>query len=648
MNSTPDDELISAYLDDELNEAERARVEAMLVEQPEARQLMEDLRALRGGFEGLPVHRLDDSFVDRVMRGAERELLAGVVPDADVDVEHVEGEPIELHLKSTQRHASEPELREELRLEPARHGWRRFRRPLAWAGAALAAGLLLMIFDRTPPARGPQVAQAPLDDAPAEAEWRRKEARDSGRDEALAKAPQREAQTAKAADGRQTADRIASPAAADPQGGLGGRPPGQKPFAASGTRMAGKAAAAPAEYGGLAAGAPAADADANQAAMPRALGERFRKLDRLNAYQDYVGYDLKRIEDGKLVAETLDDKTLIVWCDVDKDVADRPEFRQLLASNRIAWESSSEEIEQRQAAANNKVVAEKLAKKEAADAAKPAAAKAAASLGLEQKQAAGGEKAAEADSGGDEAAQQRGSERKPNYDALERTQIVAETVNAADADYVLVKATADQLKGVLAEFDRHPELFLSVNVEPSPAAPEQRAYAAYNRGRQVDEQGEQTAQPLEEAKKAPVKSAVGEPQADTNANGPRPAAAVFGRAQRVVILPQLAQSPDLEGAAPEPEAPQSQPLSSSLRRADKAKRKIAVRGGKEAMEFRFQRSEQPSRPKANGAAETEESEDKPATAVATEQVRPDYQQALFIFRHVQSTADSSPASKADR
>ena len=43
MNSTPDDELISAYLDDELNEAERARVEAMLVEQPETRQLLEDL-----------------------------------------------------------------------------------------------------------------------------------------------------------------------------------------------------------------------------------------------------------------------------------------------------------------------------------------------------------------------------------------------------------------------------------------------------------------------------------------------------------------------------------------------------------------------------------------------------------------------------
>ncbi len=148
----------------------------MLVEQPETRQLLEDLRALRGGFEGLPVHRLDDSFVDRVMRGAERELLAGVVPDAgpDSDVEHVEGEPIELRLKSTQRRASEPELREELRLEPDRHGWRRFRRPLAWAGAALAAGLLLMIFDRTPPARRPQVAQAPRDGAPADAAWRRK------------------------------------------------------------------------------------------------------------------------------------------------------------------------------------------------------------------------------------------------------------------------------------------------------------------------------------------------------------------------------------------------------------------------------------------------------------------------------------------
>ncbi len=473
------------------------------------------------------------------------------------------------------------------------------------------------------------------------------EERDSGRDEALAEAPLRKAQTAELADERRNAARFASPPAADPQGALGGRPPGQKPFSASGPRMAGKAAsaksAAPAGRGGIAAGAPVADDEAKQAAMPRALGERFRKLDQLNAYQDYVGYDLKRIEDGKLVAETLDDKTLIVWCDVDKDVADRPEFRQLLASNRIAWESSSEEIEQRQAAANNKDVAKKLTKKGVTDASKPAA-----SLGLEQKQAAAGEKAAEADFGGAAVAQRRGSERKRTYDALERTQIVAETVNAADADYVLVKATADQLKGVLAEFDRHPELFLSVNVEPSPAAPEQRAYAAYNRDRLADEQSEQTPQPSEEAEKAPAKSAVDEKQTGTNAAGRRPGAAVFGRAQRVVILPQLAQSPDLDDAAPEPAAPQSQSLDSSLRRADKAKRTTAVKGGQETMERNFRKSEQPSEPKANRPAKTAGSEDKPATAAANEQAGPDYQQALFIFRHVQPAADASPASKVDK
>ena len=37
----PDDELISAYLDDELSTEERAYVERLLVERPEARRLLD-------------------------------------------------------------------------------------------------------------------------------------------------------------------------------------------------------------------------------------------------------------------------------------------------------------------------------------------------------------------------------------------------------------------------------------------------------------------------------------------------------------------------------------------------------------------------------------------------------------------------------
>lgn len=79
------DELISAYLDGELSDAERACVEGQLEESTEHRQLLGELRDLRDTLNTLPVYQLDDGFADRVVRRAERETLLGSVVD-DVSV----------------------------------------------------------------------------------------------------------------------------------------------------------------------------------------------------------------------------------------------------------------------------------------------------------------------------------------------------------------------------------------------------------------------------------------------------------------------------------------------------------------------------------------------------------------------------------
>jgi hypothetical protein len=76
MNENLPDELISAYLDDELSAEERARVETMLAESAELRQSLEELRALRANLKSLPRHRLDPLFAERVLREAERQMLA--------------------------------------------------------------------------------------------------------------------------------------------------------------------------------------------------------------------------------------------------------------------------------------------------------------------------------------------------------------------------------------------------------------------------------------------------------------------------------------------------------------------------------------------------------------------------------------------
>ena len=75
MNDVPDTELFSAYLDGELTADEQVRVEQILATSPEARQLVEELRALGSTLQGLPQKKLDEDLSARVLQVAERRML---------------------------------------------------------------------------------------------------------------------------------------------------------------------------------------------------------------------------------------------------------------------------------------------------------------------------------------------------------------------------------------------------------------------------------------------------------------------------------------------------------------------------------------------------------------------------------------------
>jgi anti-sigma factor RsiW len=113
-------ELISAFLDDELSPAERAQVEHHLAASPADRQLLLELKTLRGEVAGLPAPRLRPDFADRVVQAviAEAEKnngARGVVSRAP---------PVE-----------------------ERHYWRRWKFEAAAASAvALAACVLLAML----------------------------------------------------------------------------------------------------------------------------------------------------------------------------------------------------------------------------------------------------------------------------------------------------------------------------------------------------------------------------------------------------------------------------------------------------------------------------------------------------------------------
>ena len=75
MNPTlqpQDDELLSAYLDGELGDDDRAHVDHLLKTEPEYRKVYEELKSLRDSLQALPMYTLGERFHEHVLRAIEQ------------------------------------------------------------------------------------------------------------------------------------------------------------------------------------------------------------------------------------------------------------------------------------------------------------------------------------------------------------------------------------------------------------------------------------------------------------------------------------------------------------------------------------------------------------------------------------------------
>jgi anti-sigma factor RsiW len=111
------DELLSALLDGELSDTERAKVERHLAENPTDRQLYQDLKSLRGELASLPQATVSSDFADRVVRAALAEA--------------------EKHNEARGMVSRAPPVE--------RHFWRRWKYGVAAASAAALAACLLLV-----------------------------------------------------------------------------------------------------------------------------------------------------------------------------------------------------------------------------------------------------------------------------------------------------------------------------------------------------------------------------------------------------------------------------------------------------------------------------------------------------------------------
>ncbi len=159
MDNADNDLLLSAYLDGELTAEEREHVERLLASNAEARQLVDELRALRASLQELPQHTLELEFAQRVLVRAEREMAASQA-DAPIDASPAAAELI----GGDQSPAKiQPVGNVTRTLQPAASQMRRIlsnRRGLGWSCAAIAVALVVMVTSRHPAEPNKPAAQA--------------------------------------------------------------------------------------------------------------------------------------------------------------------------------------------------------------------------------------------------------------------------------------------------------------------------------------------------------------------------------------------------------------------------------------------------------------------------------------------------------
>jgi anti-sigma-K factor RskA len=118
LNHELNDELLSAYLDGELTESERAEVEARLATDPDAQQLLHQLRSVSQAVQALPQEPVARDLREQILRRVEKTQPARAAADATI----LPGDGLP-----------------KLTAFQTRRGW-------IWASLAVAAALMIMVL----------------------------------------------------------------------------------------------------------------------------------------------------------------------------------------------------------------------------------------------------------------------------------------------------------------------------------------------------------------------------------------------------------------------------------------------------------------------------------------------------------------------
>jgi|GEM_PF-2782647 len=173
MIDLPHEELLTGYLDGELTSEERELVEELLRNSAEARQLLEELRALRESIRALPRYQISpgqpaDAFAQRILQRAEREMLvAGTAIAATEESATDKASPQRTeqagpHSSTEPAERTHPIYPADVSTFSGGSGWKK----LLAAAAVLAAAITLMVTG--PAQRGPATSTVAMHSRAAE------------------------------------------------------------------------------------------------------------------------------------------------------------------------------------------------------------------------------------------------------------------------------------------------------------------------------------------------------------------------------------------------------------------------------------------------------------------------------------------------
>jgi anti-sigma factor RsiW len=522
-----DEERLSAYLDGELSSDEQARVEQLLADEPAARQLLDELRAVSSTLQGLPRTRVPGDLAADVLREIERrgvqrgsvtgsrklsDAVADAVGSAATDGERSGAAEITARAGAKPADAAKPAPAPYVE-EPV--DWRgRLIRPLVYAGIAVAVFAAVSLMTERAGDNAVHVAQQPGEE--------------------------RAADVGRALTERDETDRVDK---AERSGGTvfdtdhKSEKVGKEDALHRSGMQPDRRFAAPATAAGQNGAGDGAAQMAEQAADPRAF------------------YIQQAVANGEPV--------LVVQCRVTPEAVRQDIVGKLLLKNMVAIddEAAAEldtaintNVGYGQAVApspDSVVVQQNAAVEQSAMPANGAAGpEMPTDLAAQQQspgqQADAQDNAAPADiaadldqTNGDRdnqvAAKHRGEPAGQSGESFELNGVAGGSAAVADEPTVyLIDASPEQLEGVLADLKSQTEGVVSVSVSPAPEAPTQNDYINYNRGASAeavviaDEAAPLLESAVEPAAEMPAESATNlftEPAAQKPAvaNAPAPA-----------------------------------------------------------------------------------------------------------------------------